>query len=167
MIHLLITITSATAKAWTILCALDSATLSLFNIDNSERDERIFRGSALNLREVISDAKFETSKRKSLKKPAFLFGDAIEAEGVSFYDGNYKWLRKIEDRYFFLPNMEHMMSLSYFQSLSVPRSMWWNLVADQDGVTLGHLSKRGAVPAGHGKHVLELQPGSHRSDFPA
>jgi len=48
-----------------------------------------------------------------LRKPDFFFGDSIEEDEADLYDRNYKWLRQISDRRFFLLNMERMYPLAY------------------------------------------------------
>ena len=75
---------------------------------SKERKERITKASMLTLREIISDGLFESDSRTPLRKPAFFFGDANEEDDRILYDGDYKWLRQIGDRRFFLPNMERM-----------------------------------------------------------
>ena len=58
------------------------------------------------LREILSDGQFESDSRTLIRKPAFFFGDSIEEDETVLYDGNYKWLRRIGDRKFFLANMD-------------------------------------------------------------
>ena len=78
-----------------------------------ERKERISKGSMMTLREIISDGLFETDSRTLLQKPVFLFIDAIDEDDRILHDRDYKWLRQIGNRRFFLPNMERMYPLSY------------------------------------------------------
>ena len=75
--------------------------------------DRISKASMLTLREILSDGQFESDSRTLLRKPAFFFGDSIEEDEAALHDGNYKWLRQIGDRKFFLPNMERMYPLAY------------------------------------------------------
>ena len=91
------------------------------------------------LREIISDGLLETDSRTLLRKPAFLFGDAIDEDDRILHDGDYKWLHQIGDRRFFLPNMERMYSLSYLQHMSVHRTMDWDLSRFVSGVSLDRL----------------------------
>ena len=67
----------------------------------------------LMLREILSDGQFESDSYTLLRKPGFFFGDSIEEDDVARYDGNYKWLCRIGDRKFFLPNMERTYPLAY------------------------------------------------------
>ena len=80
---------------------------------SKERKERISKASMVTLQEIISDGLFEMDSRTPLWKPAFLFDDAINEDDRILHDGDYKWLRQIGDRRFFLHNMERMYSLSY------------------------------------------------------
>ena len=91
----------------------------VFTEKNQERQARLIRGSDLTLREILSDGRLEFEDRKLLRKPAFFFGDSIEEEDENLYDRDYKWLLQIGNQHFFLPNMEHIFSLSYLQSISL------------------------------------------------
>ena len=90
---------------------------------SKERKKRISKGSMVTLRETISDGLFETDSRTPLRKPIFFFGDDIDEDDRILHNGDYKWLRQIGDRRFFLPNMERMYPLSYLQHISVHRAM--------------------------------------------
>jgi len=90
----------------------------------------------LTFREIISDSQFESDSHTLLRKPAFFFGDSIEEDEIALYDGNYKWLRRIGDRKFFLPNMERTYPLAYLQHMSVCQIMDWDLVKPYSGVSL-------------------------------
>ena len=124
------------------------------------------RGSALIVRELITDAKLETSERKLMRKPIYIFGDVIDANDDKLFNGNYKWLRKIGDRFFFLPNMTRMVPLSYLQSVSIPRQMDWDLTREQDGVTIGRIARHGAQPTSHGRNITGLNSGLIGEAFP-
>ena len=65
----------------------------VFSYRNEERSEKLTRCSALTLRELITDGKLESLERESMRKPVYLFGDAMEADDDSIFYGNYKWLR--------------------------------------------------------------------------
>ena len=57
----------------------------IFTGTSEERQARLTRGSVSALRELISDGRFESVNRHLLRKPVFLFGDAIdENEEVLF-----------------------------------------------------------------------------------
>ena len=58
--------------------------------------------------EIMTNERFETDSRVALKNLDFFFGDVITEDEDALYDGDYKWLRQIGDRKFFLPNMERM-----------------------------------------------------------
>ena len=59
---------------------------------SKERKERISKASMVTLREIISDRLFETDSRATLRKPVFLFGDAIDEDDRILHDGDYKLL---------------------------------------------------------------------------
>ena len=82
------------------------------------------------------------------------------------FDRNYKWLRQIGERHFFLPNMEQIFSLSYLQSMFVHRYMDWDLVKVQPGIAIGRISNRVAFPVGHSREILELLTGPMKQEFP-
>ena len=108
----------------------------------------------LTLQDIISDGLFESDSHVLLRKPGFLFGDAITEEDRILCNGDYKWLRHIGDRKFFLPNMERMYPLSYLQHMSVHRAMEWDLSRFVSSVSLGKLGTKDAYPAGHRKDVF-------------
>jgi len=118
------------------------------------------------VREIISDGLFETDSRTSLRKPAFLFSDAIDEDDRILHDGDYKWLRQIGDRRFFLPNMERMYSLSNLQHISVHRAMDWDLSQFVSSISLGRLGAKEIHSAGHGKEVFGLFLGLVKSEYP-
>ena len=65
----------------------------------------------LTLRELLSDERFESDSSTLQRKLDFFFGDSINEDKEVLYDDNYKWLRQIENRRFFLPNMDRIFSL--------------------------------------------------------
>jgi len=101
-----------------------------------------------------------------LKKSDFFLGDAITEDDHVLYDGDYKWLRQIGDRRFFLPNMERIYPLAYLQHTSVRHAMEWDLSKSASGVSLGKLGANEVYPAGHGKDVFGLYPGLVRAKYP-
>jgi len=130
---------------------------------SKERKERISKASMLTLQEIISDGLFESDSHTLLRKPAFFFGDSIEEDETALYDRNYKWLRQIGDRKFFLPNMERTYPLAYLQHVPVRRIMGWDLVKSYSRVPLGKIGAHEAYTVGHG---LGLHPGLIRSEYP-
>ena len=94
---------------------------------SQERQKRLSNVDMTTLRVLMTDAAFTTDDRVKLEKHAFFFEDRIGDGGYSMYDGNYRWLRQIGDRRFFLPDMERMFPMSYFQHMSVPRKMEWDI----------------------------------------
>ena len=131
---------------------------------SKERRERLSNVDPATLRELMTDAAFTTDSRVPMKKPAFFFGDNISEGGYTLHDGDYKWLRQIEGRRFFLPNMERMYPLSYLQHMSVPRPMVWEITRPVPEVSLGTLGSRKVYNAGHEKEAFGLFPGLLRSE---
>ena len=99
-----------------------------------------------------------------MKKPEYFYGDSIPDSAKGF-DGKYKWIRVVNGRNLFLPDMDRMFPLIYLQSLSIPRSMLWDLTGTVSGVVTGHIINRSARPAGS-QVVAGLQPGLYRPEFP-
>ena len=114
---------------------------------------------------MVTDAKFETAEREVLKKPSFLFGDSVKMDPKRVSEGNYKWLRTVNNRRLFLPNLERMWPFSYYQCALIPRSMNWDLVQDQGGVATGHITHRGTHPAGF-NNFIALKPGLFQKEHP-
>ena len=134
---------------------------------SQERRRRLSNVDMATFRELMTDAAFTTDARVPLEKPAFFFGDRVSEGGYSLHDGDYKWLRQIGGRRFFLPNRERMYPLSYLQHMSVPRKMKWELSRYVPEVTLGDLgSKKVYRHDSHDREVLGLFPGLLRTDHP-
>ena len=70
-----------------VIFSLRKITLA-FTGTNGERQARLTKGSALTVRELISDRRFEFDNRRLFRKPEFLYGDAIEEDEEVLYDGN-------------------------------------------------------------------------------
>jgi len=71
--------------------------------------------------------RLEPDTRITLKKTDFFFGDAIAEDDRILYDRDYKWLRQIGDRRFFLFNIERTYPLAYLQHVLVYCSIEWDL----------------------------------------
>ena len=69
-------------------------------------------------------------------------------------DDNYKWLRRLRERCFFLPDMKRMSSLSFIQLMSLHRLMEWT--EEQYEVSLGQISHHMEVPVDHERNVIGL-----------
>ena len=78
------------------------------------------------------DGRLESEARSLFKKLDFLFAELM-------LDGSYKWLRRLGERRFFLPDMERMFFLSFIQPLSLYRSMEWDLTEEQSKASLGQI----------------------------
>ena len=89
-----------------------------------------------------------------------------EAGRDTLHDGDYKWLRQIGDKRFFLPNMERMYPLSYLQHMSVYRTMEWDLSRFVSDMSLGRLGAKEVYSAGQGKDVFGLFPELVRPEYP-
>jgi len=139
-------------------------TAPVFAPKSGERRDRLSNPSMMTFRQIMP--LFESNTRVVLKKPDFFFGDAITEEDRVLYDGDYKWLRQIGDKRFFLPNMERMYPLSYLQHMSVHRAMEWDLSKFVSGVSLDKLGVKEAYPTGYGKDVFGLYPGLVRAEYP-
>ena len=114
----------------------------------------------------MTNGRLDYDTRIILKKPDFFFGDAITEDDRVLYDGDYKWLYQIEDRRFFLLNMEGMYHLAYLQHTSVRRAMEWDLSKSISGVSLGKLGANEAFPVGQGRDVFWLHRGLVRVEYP-
>lgn len=61
--------------------------------------------------------------------------------------------------------MVRTISIPYLQSLSLPRTMDWDLVQEQDGITAGTMLHNNARPCGTRQMVAHF-PGLRHSTFP-
>jgi len=97
-------------------------TAPVFALKSKERRDRLSSPSMLSFREIMTNGLFESNTRVVLKKPDFFFGDVITEEDRVLHNGDYKWLRQIGGKRFFLPNTERMYPLSYLQHTSALRN---------------------------------------------
>jgi len=114
----------------------------------------------------MTNGRFESDTRIALKKPDFFFGDAITEHDRVLYDRDYKWLRQIGDRRFFLSNMERMYPFAYLQHTSIRRTMEWDLSKSISVMSLGKVGVNEAYPAGHGRDIFGLHPGLISAEYP-
>jgi len=77
--------------------------IPLFSANSTQyRIERVTTGSPAALREIISDAPMVDLERGPVRKPSFMFGDAVE-NPRNLEMGESRWLRTIGDRKMFTP----------------------------------------------------------------
>ena len=65
-------------------------TVPAFTSTNEERQARLIKGVVFSLRELISDGRFESNDHRLVRKPVFIFRDAIDEDDEILFDGNYK-----------------------------------------------------------------------------
>ena len=132
-----------------------------------DRRERLSNVDVRTFRVLMTDAAFTTDAHVKLEKPDFFFGDHIKDGGQRVYEGTYKWLHQIKGGRFFLPDMERMFPMSYFQHMSVPRKMEWDVSQYVPEITLGALSfQKVYCYDSHDRSVLGLFPASRKSEVP-
>ena len=66
----------------------------------------------------------------------------------------------------FPPGHGEGVFLLSIQSMSLHRTMESELTKDQSGVSLERISHHTAIPAGHGRNVVGLLPGSLKVEYP-
>ena len=116
---------------------------------SKERKEKISKVSMMTLREIITDGVFETDSRTPLQKPVFLFGDDIDEDGGALHDGDYKWLRQIGDRKFFLPKWRGRIPYP-ISSICLFTVQWNGILPDLSPLSLSAYS----VPKEHTLAVM-------------
>jgi len=133
------------------------------------REKKLSNVEMRTLRVLMTDAAFVTDDGIQLKKPAFFFGDHIHDGGHRVHEGTYTWLRQIGGRRFFLPAMDRMYPMFYYQHMSVPRKMEFDLARYAPEVTLGDLGSHYQVHRhdGHDGSVIGLFPGSRKREIPS
>ena len=93
-------------------------TAPVFALKSINHWDRLSNPSMLTLWEIMTNGRFESDTHVVLKKLDFFLATITEEDRV-LHDRDYKWLRQIGDRRFFLPNMERMYPLAYLQHTSV------------------------------------------------
>ena len=132
-----------------------------------DRRERLSNVDRRTFRALMTDAAFKTDDGVRLEKPAFFFGDHVHDDGRRVSEGTYKWLRQIKGGRFFLPDMERMFPLSYFQHMSIPRKMEWDISQYVPEITLGDFGfQKVNRYDSHDRSAVGLFPASRKSDVP-
>ena len=85
----------------------------VFIARNREWNKKISWGSAMTLREIMTDGRFESEKRALMKKPEFFYGDVIVDRDSDALEGKYKWIRVVGDQHLFPPDMDRIYHLIY------------------------------------------------------
>jgi len=57
------------------------------------------------------DGRFESDACSLLRKPDFLFRNTINKDAEVMLDDSYKWLRRLGECHFFLPNKDDIFSV--------------------------------------------------------
>ena len=130
-------------------------------------DRRLSNVNRRTFRALMTDAALKTDDGVRLEKPAFFFGDHIYDDGRRVSEGTYKWLREIKGGRFFLPDMERMFPMSYFQHMSVPRKMEWDISQYIPEIALGDFGlQKVDRHDSHDGSVVGLFPASSKPEIP-
>lgn len=132
---------------------------------NDDRRQKITTCNSLTARELITDAVFKDTNWQISKKHQFLFGDIVDKSDKDLFDTT-KWLKKVGDRYMFIPDLKRSFSLTYLLRISCPRVISWPVIRSHHGVAMENFSKKGPFADGPAKHALALLPGRVGKDLP-
>ena len=112
--------------------------IPLCTFPDSERAEMIKFPQCSTLRILITDLDLETPVgRAQFPKPAFIFRDRIPANDHLTCMEDSKLLRRVDNRFLFLPSMKRMYPLSYFLNVSCRRGLTFDIVKEKENVSLG------------------------------
>jgi hypothetical protein len=142
--------------------------IPLFTANSSQyRIDRISTGTPAALREIITDAPMLDLERGRMRKPAFMFGDAV-GNPRHLELGASRWLRAVNGRKIFTPPMVRDMALSELQAVAVPRKMEWDLTPFCDSAACGYIGGLSGVGIDRdGRGVTCLQPNTTSKEIPA
>ena len=126
---------------------------------SQERDALILQAGECVTRSILCTAPLEDHNRVVYRKPDFMIGDATLDTNQQLLAGEGQWLFNMEGKKHYLPLSKRHFSISYFQSITVPRKMKWAVTQSTDSVHIGVLTLSSYNSCRSPKVVLGMHPG--------
>ena len=120
------------------------------------------------MRSILTTAPLEDSDRKIYQKPGFMFRDAAPDTDHQLLAGEGQWIFNLDGKKHYLPSSKRHFPLSFFQYVTRPRKMKWQVTQTTDSVHVGKLiaSSPGYTRAGPPRCILGLHLGNVLPDIP-
>jgi len=122
----------------------------------------------VNNEEYLTTAPLEDHDQKIYRKPGFMFGDAAPDADHQLLVGEGHWIFTLNDKKYYLPSSKHQFPLSFFQCVTKPRKMNWQVTQTTESVHVGILmaSSHGYARTGPPWCILGLNPENVLQDIP-
>jgi len=120
------------------------------------------------MRSILTTAPLEDRDQKIYRKSGFMFGDATPDTDHQLLAGEGQWIFTLNDEKYYLSSSKRHFQLSFFQCMTKPRKMNWQVTRTTDSVHVGILtaSSHGYARAGPPRCILGLHPGNVLQDIP-
>jgi len=120
------------------------------------------------MRSVLTNAPLEDHDRKIYRKPGFMFGDTTPDTDHQLQAREGQWIFTLNSEKYYLPSSKGHFPLAFFQCITRPRKMNWQVTRTTDSVHMGILtvSSHGYTRAGHPRCILGLHPRNILQDIP-
>ena len=117
---------------------------------------------------ILTIAPLDDCDRKVYRKPGFMFGDAAPDTDHQLLAGEEQWIFNLNGEKYYLPSSKRHFPLSFFQCVTRPRKMKWQVTRTTDSVHVGKLiaASLGYTRAGPPHCILGLHPGNVLPDIP-
>jgi len=114
------------------------------------------------MRSILTTTPLEDYDRKIYRKPSFMFGDAGPDTDHQLVAGEGQWIFNLDGEKYYLPSSKHHFPLFFFQCVTRPRKMKWQVTRTTDSVHVGKLiaSSPGYTRVGPPRCILGLHPGT-------
>ena len=114
------------------------------------------------MRSILTTSLLEDRDRKIYRKPGFMFMDAASDTKQQLLAREGQWILTLDGEKYYLPSSKRHFPLSFFQYVTRPRKMNWQVTRTTDSVHVGVLiaSYHGYTRAGPPRCILGLYPGN-------
>jgi len=125
------------------------------------RDAFFHTGDQRTMRSILTTAPLEDCDRKIYRKPAFMFGDAAPDTDHQLLAGEGQWDFKLNGKEYYLSSSKRYFPLSFFQCVTRPRKMKWQVTRTTDSVHVDKLIDASPDYTRAGPRcILGLHPGN-------
>jgi len=120
------------------------------------------------MRSILTTAPLEDCDRKIYRNPDFMFGDAAPDTDHHLLAREGQWIFNLDSEKYYLPSSKRHFPLSFFQYVTRPQKMKWQVTRITDSVHVGILiaASLGYIRAGPPRCILDLHPGNVLPDIP-
>jgi len=128
----------------------------------------IHTGDQRTMRSILTTALLEDRDRRIYRKLGFMFGDVTPDTDYQLLAREGQWIFTLNDEKYYIMSSKRHFSLSFFQCVTRPRKMNWQVTRTTDSVHVGILmaSSHGYARADPPRCILGLHPENVLQDIP-